>query len=70
VVTNVWAWIGKHATLGDKENKKLHELAKRYGTTLVRVEIFSVISFADSLCRVLSHNTSSRQTSSSHSRTN
>jgi hypothetical protein len=70
VVTNVWAWIGKHATLGDKENKKLHELAKRYGTTLVRVEIFSVASFADSLCRVLSRNTSNRQTSSSHSRTN
>jgi hypothetical protein len=35
VTTNVWGWVGKNASLGDKENKKLHDLAKRYGTSLV-----------------------------------
>jgi hypothetical protein len=36
VATHVWGWTGKNAQLGDKESKKLHELAKRYGTQLVR----------------------------------
>jgi hypothetical protein len=35
VTTNVWGWIGKNASFGDKESQKLHDLAKRYGTSLV-----------------------------------
>lgn len=35
VSTMVWVWQGKHSTLGEKEERKLQELARRYGTTPV-----------------------------------
>ncbi|PCH43910.1 hypothetical protein WOLCODRAFT_138664 [Wolfiporia cocos MD-104 SS10] len=35
--TKVWAWRGKNGKIGEREEKKLHELARRYGTTLVMV---------------------------------
>jgi hypothetical protein len=38
VVTKVWGWSGKNAKIGDREDKKLHELAKRYGTALIPVK--------------------------------
>lgn len=31
--TTVWAWIGKRSHWGEKEEKKLQELAKHYGTS-------------------------------------
>ena len=34
--TEVWCWLGKQTRLGDREDKKLNELAKRYGTSPVR----------------------------------
>lgn len=39
VSTMVWIWQGKHSTLGEKEEHKLQELAKRYGTTPVSYQI-------------------------------
>lgn len=39
VSTVVWAWRGKRCTLGEKEDRKLQELAKRYGTSAVRFSI-------------------------------
>ncbi|KAG5648543.1 hypothetical protein DXG03_003154 [Asterophora parasitica] len=33
VSTAVWGWEGKRATLGEREQRKLQELAQRYGTT-------------------------------------
>lgn len=36
VATSVWAWFGKNSKYGENEEQKLQELAKRYGTTLVR----------------------------------
>lgn len=35
VATSVWGWFGKNAKDGEKEERKLQELSKRYGTTLV-----------------------------------
>ena len=34
--TAVWCWLGRKSILGDREGKKLNDLAKRYGTTAVR----------------------------------
>ncbi|GLB37538.1 hypothetical protein LshimejAT787_0405890 [Lyophyllum shimeji] len=34
VSTAVWGWEGKRAKLGEREQRKLHELAKRYGTSV------------------------------------
>ena len=31
----VWSWCGKRAKIGEKEERKLQELARRYNTTLV-----------------------------------
>ncbi|KAL5484982.1 hypothetical protein ACEPAI_7624 [Sanghuangporus weigelae] len=36
VTTKLWAWIGRKAGVGEREEKKLQELAKRYGTVLLR----------------------------------
>ncbi|KAL5528214.1 hypothetical protein ACEPAF_7350 [Sanghuangporus sanghuang] len=36
VATKVWAWTGRKAEGGEREEKKLQELAKRYGTALLR----------------------------------
>lgn len=36
VNTKVWAWKGSKADLGEREEKKLQELARRYNTPLVR----------------------------------
>ncbi|KAG5635505.1 hypothetical protein H0H81_011024 [Sphagnurus paluster] len=33
VSTSVWGWEGKRATMGGREQRKLQELAQRYGTT-------------------------------------
>ncbi|KAI0958231.1 hypothetical protein AcV7_004104 [Taiwanofungus camphoratus] len=37
VSTKVWTWRGKHCTAGEREERKLQELARRYGTFLVTV---------------------------------
>jgi hypothetical protein len=37
VSTTVWGWQGRRAQLGGKEERRLAELAKRYGTSLIRV---------------------------------
>ncbi|KAJ2916753.1 hypothetical protein MD484_g3671, partial [Candolleomyces efflorescens] len=37
VDTFVWGWLGKHSQFGEVEEKKLHELSRRYGTTPVIV---------------------------------
>jgi hypothetical protein len=33
--TSVWCWLGKQTRLGDREDKKLQELSRRYGTRAV-----------------------------------
>ena len=33
--TSVWCWLGKKTRLGDREDKKLQELSRRYGTRAV-----------------------------------
>ncbi|KAF9819179.1 hypothetical protein IEO21_02350 [Rhodonia placenta] len=35
--TRVWAWCGKRSTVGEREERKLQEMARRYGTLLVMV---------------------------------
>jgi hypothetical protein len=35
VSTKLWSWQGKRSQRGEKEERKLQDLAKRYGTTLV-----------------------------------
>lgn len=35
VSTSVWNWQGRQCQLGEREQRKLQELAKRYGSTLV-----------------------------------
>ncbi|KII92264.1 hypothetical protein PLICRDRAFT_50680 [Plicaturopsis crispa FD-325 SS-3] len=37
VTSKVWGWRGRQSQLGEREEHKLHELAKRYGTTLEMV---------------------------------
>lgn len=37
VATKVWCWKGRKCHFGDKEEKKVGELARRYGTSTVRV---------------------------------
>ncbi|KAG6842159.1 hypothetical protein C0991_001652 [Blastosporella zonata] len=34
VSTSVWGWEGKHATLGAREQRKLQEIAQRYGAVI------------------------------------
>lgn len=34
--TKVWGWLGRNSTAGERELKALADLAKRYGTRLVR----------------------------------
>ncbi|KZT27958.1 hypothetical protein NEOLEDRAFT_1129845 [Neolentinus lepideus HHB14362 ss-1] len=41
VSNKVWGWCGKKARLEEREERKLQELAKRYGTTLERVQQYS-----------------------------
>lgn len=36
VATKVWCWKGKKCHFGEKEEKKVGELARRYGTLTVR----------------------------------
>ena len=38
VTTKVWSWHGTKSDAGEKEEKKLQELAKRYGTELKKCE--------------------------------
>ena len=33
--TSVWCWLGRRTILGDQEDRKLQELATRYGTSCV-----------------------------------
>lgn len=35
VGTKVWSWVGTKATLGDREERKIQELARRYNTSRV-----------------------------------
>ena len=57
VSTTVWAWRGKRCTLGEKENGRLQELAKRYGTSAVRLLCISNLSYRFTVsCRTLSSN--------------
>jgi hypothetical protein len=42
VSTQVWGWRGKRSQVGEREERKLQELAKRYGTALVS----SICSFS------------------------
>lgn len=37
VATKVWCWKGKKCHFGEREEKKVGELARRYGTLTVRV---------------------------------
>ena len=36
VSTTVWCWLGRRSLLGDREERKIHDLSKRYGTSAVR----------------------------------
>jgi hypothetical protein len=42
VSTKVWSWQGKRSQRGEKEDCKLQELAKRYGTTLVSLSLHPI----------------------------
>jgi hypothetical protein len=42
VSTDVWGWQGKQSKIGEREERKLQDLAKRYSTTVVRVCSHSV----------------------------
>jgi hypothetical protein len=33
--TTIWGWHGKNSHFGEKEERKLQDLAKRYGTSIV-----------------------------------
>ncbi|KAL0956471.1 hypothetical protein HGRIS_002617 [Hohenbuehelia grisea] len=35
VSSKVWSWQGKHSQIGDREDRKLQDLAKRYGTSII-----------------------------------
>ncbi|KAF8210398.1 hypothetical protein K438DRAFT_1809615 [Mycena galopus ATCC 62051] len=35
--STVWSWQGKSSSMGESEERKLAELAKRYGTSIVRI---------------------------------
>jgi hypothetical protein len=37
VSTTVWGWRGKRSVVGERDERKLNELAKRYGTVLVGI---------------------------------
>ena len=39
--TFVWCWLGRRSILGDREERKLQDLAKRYGTVAVSVYYIS-----------------------------
>lgn len=40
VETKVWCWQGKKCHFGDKEEKKVGELSRRYGTSAVGDSLF------------------------------
>jgi hypothetical protein len=42
VSTKVWSWQGRRSRCGEKEDHKLQELAKRYGTNLVSLRCIKV----------------------------
>lgn len=47
LVSNVvWGWEGKRATLGEREQRKLQELAKRYGTSAASLSFYLVATGA------------------------
>jgi hypothetical protein len=35
VSTTVWCWLGRRSLLGDREERKIHDISKRYGTSAV-----------------------------------
>jgi methionine aminopeptidase len=41
VATTVWAWVGAKATMEDKEEAKLQEMANRFNTSLVWLKLFT-----------------------------
>jgi hypothetical protein len=63
VSTKVWSWQGKRSQCGEKEDGKLQELAKRYGTTLVGLPCIKAerLSYDSAMYRKLCINTKSRQ---------
>ncbi|KAG6819869.1 hypothetical protein H0H93_007803 [Arthromyces matolae] len=38
VSTSVWGWEGKRAALGPREQRKLQEIAHRYGTSIITIQ--------------------------------
>ncbi|KAK7005621.1 hypothetical protein R3P38DRAFT_3038596 [Favolaschia claudopus] len=41
MTSTVWSWEGKRSSMGESEERKLAELAKRYGTSIVTLRQFS-----------------------------
>ncbi|KAF9529441.1 hypothetical protein CPB83DRAFT_765018 [Crepidotus variabilis] len=61
--TSVWCWMGRETQLGDKEEKKLSELAKRYGTT---PKFIHQLSEPSELVQILGGRLAIRQGSRNH----
>lgn len=62
VATKVWCWKGKKCHFGEKEEKKVAELARRYGTSAVRIYFVFVVA-AMTLCRTWSTSSASPRNS-------
>jgi hypothetical protein len=67
VGTTLWAWRGRQADLGVREQQKLTELAKRYGTSVVGDSLIELPPHSLSFFtpgRSMSHRVQSQMTSS------
>ena len=49
--TTVWCWLGRRSLLGDREERKIHDLSKRYGTSAVSKMNFFSFSLSDYMFR-------------------
>jgi len=49
--TTVWCWLGRRSLLGDREERKIHDLSKRYGTSAVSELNVSNFSLSDHMFR-------------------
>jgi hypothetical protein len=49
--TTVWCWLGRRSLLGDREERKIHDLSKRYGTSAVSEMNLSNFSLSDHMFR-------------------
>ncbi|KAF9263290.1 hypothetical protein L218DRAFT_973111 [Marasmius fiardii PR-910] len=63
VSTAVWGWFGKSSQAGEREQQKLEELAKRYGTTMISVHQYHEPM---DLIQVLGNQLATRQGSRTH----